>query len=201
MGSTASSSAPFWVWLLAGRSNFPVFAVLFAITSLHGIHANLRAQLRDIEGDPKAGSITLAVRLGAKHTFLLAVWIRVVELIGVLTMSLLFGAPWGWIWVLPVAILLAAGIATAPRFYEKTRDRIGQTAALSLWVYMSFLTEIAILGAFHPVFAIPVAVVMFLWFRVVRKGYYGRLVGGRLAAEWHERHYPSSATRAELGAP
>jgi 4-hydroxybenzoate polyprenyltransferase len=184
MASTASSSAPLWAWLLAGHRNGTAFALLFAITTLHGLHANLRAQLRDIEGDPKAGNFTLAYRLGAKRTFWLAAAIRILELVLILGLGLYCGIRGSLLWLLPALALLVFGLATARDVYAETRDRIGQTEALTLWVYISFLTEIAILGAFRPLLALPTAVVMFAWFRCVRWGYYARLVSGRLALVW-----------------
>lgn len=184
LASSASFSAPFWVWICAGHRGVAPFALLFAVTSLHGVHANLRAQLRDIEGDPKAGTVTLAVRLGARRTFWLAVAVRLVELAGVAALALGWGVAAGVLWLIPVVALLAVGLAGARRVYARTRDRVGQTAALGLWVYISWLTEIAILGAFHPRLAAVAAVVMFTWFTGVRRGYYHRLVSGRLAARW-----------------
>jgi 4-hydroxybenzoate polyprenyltransferase len=195
LASTASSSAPAWAWLLAGHHDLPVFAGLFGIASLHGVHANLRAQLRDIEGDPRAGNVTLAVRLGARRTFWLAAVVRILELAAILGLALCCGRPGGALWLLPAAALLGVGLATARRVYTETRERLGQTAALALWVDISFLTEIAVLGAFQPWLALPTAVGMFLWYKLVRRAYYRRLVGGRLAMRWHDLEAPGDADR------
>ncbi len=181
LGFTTFASAALWAWLLAGRQNPKAFLVLFIVAGLHGIHANIRAQLRDIEGDPKAGNRTLASRLGARKAMWLCALVRLAELCGITLMWIFFGNRLGWIWLLPAIAIFLFAMTRMPRVYERTRDRIGQTQALYAWVYVSLLSEIAILGAFEPVAALPTVALMFFWFNLVRKGYYHRLVGGRLA--------------------
>jgi len=187
LGSTASSSAASWAWLLAGAHNLGAFVLLFSAATLHGVHANLRAQLRDIHGDPLANNLTLAVRLGAKRTFWLAAAVRFVELGLILTMWLLFGAHWGGAFLLLAMVLLVIGVVTAPVVYQETRERIQQTEALSLWMYISFVSEIAMLATLAPMVAAATGLFMFSWFHLVRRSYYSRLVGGRLAREWKGR--------------
>jgi 4-hydroxybenzoate polyprenyltransferase len=177
LASTASSSFVAWAWLLAGHQMVTGFILLFAIASLHGIHANLRAQLRDIEGDPKAGTITLAVRLGAKRTLLAAAVVRAVELGAIAALTLFFGTPLGLWWVVGAAALLIVALVQAPRVYRVTRDREGQTAELFVWVYMSFLAELATVGGLRPMLALAVGAAMYVWFHVTRRLYYRRLLG------------------------
>lgn len=184
LASTASSSAPLWAWLLAGHRQTAAFLLLFAVATLHGIHANLRAQLRDIAGDPKAGNRTLAVRFGARRTLGWAIAARLLELAGVLVLALRYGRPLGALWLLPAVGLLVVALVRGGDVVDESRDRIEQTAALAPWMYQSFLTEIAILGAFLPRLALLAAVVMFVWYRVVRLGYYRRLAGGGLVRAW-----------------
>jgi 4-hydroxybenzoate polyprenyltransferase len=184
LGSTTFASAALWAWLLAGRGNFSAFAVLFTVAALHGIHANVRAQLRDIEGDPRAGAVTLAARMGAKRTMWIAALVRLVELGGVAWLLVAYGRRGGWLYLAAALTIFAVAMARMPQVYSRTRDRIGQTEALSIWAYVSFMAEIAILGAFEPAVALPTAVIMFLWFKLMRTGYYHRLASGRLAAEF-----------------
>ncbi len=191
LGSTTFASAAFWAWLLAGRENVRSFLVLFVVAALHGIHANVRAQLRDIEGDPLAGHLTLAAQLGAKRTLWLAAAVRLQELCGVVVLLLVHGRGVGWLWLLPALILFLVATARMHKVYATTRNRLGQTEALSSWVYVSFLAEIAILGAVEPVAAVPTAIIMFVWFRLVRSGYYRRLVGGRLVKQVYGINQPS----------
>ena len=186
LGSTAASSPALWTWLLAGYRNYGVFAVLFATATLHGLQTNLRAQLRDIEGDPKAGTLTLAARLGARRTFWLIATIQTIELGVVLSLYVMQGRTLALLWLMPALGLLIMGLVASEEVYSRTRDRLGQTEALRLWVNMSFATEIAILAAFRPVLALPIGAGMFLWFAFVRRTYYRRLVGRRLERQWKE---------------
>ena len=187
LGFSTFASAALWAWLLAGRQNPQAFLVLFIASGLHGIHANVRAQLRDIEGDPKAGNLTIAARLGAKKTSLLAALARLLELGAIAVLWLKYGQPLGWIWLLAAVLIFVVAVIRMPKLYERTRDRVEQTKALYIWVYVSLLAEIAMLGAVEPVIALPTVALMFVWFNVVRKGYYHRLVGGRLAREFQAR--------------
>lgn len=184
LGFTTFASAALWAWLMAGRQNQSAFAVLFLAAGLHGIHANVRAQLRDIEGDPKAGNLTLAARLGAKKTTWLAALVRFVELCAIALLWFFYGHESGWIWLLPAFAIFIVAAIRMPAVYERTRDRVGQTRALYIWVYVSLLAEIAMLGALEPIVALPTVTLMFVWFNVLRKGYYHRLVGGRLAEQF-----------------
>jgi 4-hydroxybenzoate polyprenyltransferase len=187
LGFTTFASAALWAWLLAGRQNTSAFLVLFLAAGLHGIHANVRAQLRDIEGDPKAGNLTLAARLGAKKTTWLVAIVRLAELCAITWLWLVYGQPLGWIWLLAALAIFVVAAIRMPAVYERTRDRVGQTKALYIWVYVSLLAEIAMLGAVEPIVALPTVALMFVWFNVVRQRYYYRLVDGRLAREFSAR--------------
>lgn len=188
LGSTTFASAALWAWLLAGRQNLDAFLLLFVIAALHGVHANVRAQLRDIEGDPQAGTVTLAARLGAKRTMWLAAIIRLVELCGIAWLLIAYGKRAGWFFWAAALIIFIAAMIRMPEVYSRTRNRIGQTEALSLWAYVAFMAEIAVLGALEPAVALPTAFIMFFWFKLVRKGYYYRLPTGRLATEFNAAH-------------
>ena len=176
LASVASSSFAAWAWILAGCGNVPAFMLLFGIASLHGIHANLRAQLRDIEGDQKAGTVTLAARIGPKRTLIWAAIIRVLELAAIGLLALRFGVARGLLWLLPPVVLLVVALTRVDEFSERTRDRHAQTEELFIWVYMSFTTELATLGVFEPIAALALGSFMFAWFRLVRAAYYRRLV-------------------------
>jgi 4-hydroxybenzoate polyprenyltransferase len=184
LGFTTFASAALWAWLMAGRQNQTAFALLFLAAGLHGIHANVRAQLRDIEGDPKAGNLTLAARLGAKKTTWLTAIVRFVELCAITVLWYFYGRALGWIWLLPAFAIFIVAAIRMPLIYERTRDRVGQTKALYIWVYVSLLAEIAMLGVVEPIVALPTVTLMFVWFNLLRKGYYHRLVGGRLAEQF-----------------
>ena len=183
LGSTTFASAALWSWLLSGHRNAITFLVLFIVACLHGIHANLLAQLRDIEGDPKAGHLTLAAQWGPRPTMWVAASVRLVELFAVAVLWFVGGAEKGWMWLLPAVFLFVFVLTRMREVYASRRDRLGQTKALSSWIYVSFLTEVAVLGVVQPLIALPTAIFMFAWFKVVRRGYYYRLVGGRLATE------------------
>lgn len=185
LGSTTFASAALWAWLLAGRQNLNAFLLLFLIAALHGIHANVRAQLRDIEGDPQAGAVTLAARLGAKRTMWIAALVRLVELGGITWLLISYGRPGGWFFLAAAVLIFIVAAIRMPEVYSRTRDRLGQTEALAIWAYVAFMAEIAILGAVEPAVALPTGIIMFLWFKLVRTGYYYRLASGRLAAEFN----------------
>lgn len=185
LGSTTFASAALWAWLMAGHQNFNVFLLLFGVAALHGIHANVRAQLRDIEGDPQAGAVTLAARMGAKSTMWIAALVRLVELCGIAWLLVSYGRPGGWYFLAAAVLIFIVAAVRMPDVYSTTRDRLGQTEVLSIWAYVSFMAEVATLGAVEPVVALPTAIIMFLWFKLVRMGYYHRLASGRLAAEFN----------------
>jgi len=185
LGSTTFASAALWAWLLAGYQNFNAFLLLFVVAALHGIHANVRAQLRDIEGDPRAGAVTLAARLGAKRTMWIAALVRLVELCGITWLLISYGRPGGWFFLAAAVMIFIVAAIRMPEVYSRTRDRLGQTEALAIWAYVAFMAEIAILGAIEPAVALPTGIIMFLWFKLMRTGYYHRLASGRLAAEFN----------------
>jgi len=187
LGFSTFASAALWAWLLAGRQNPKAFFVLFVAAGLHGIHANVRAQMRDIEGDPKAGNVTLASRLGARKTMWIAAIVRFLELGTITLLWLYYGSQFGWIWLLTGFAIFLVAVIRMPAIYERTRDRVGQTEALYVWVYVALMAEIAMLGALEPKVALPTVVLMFFWFNLVRRSYYSRLVGGRLARKFVER--------------
>jgi 4-hydroxybenzoate polyprenyltransferase len=185
LGSSTFASAALWAWLMAGRGHPAAFFTLFVAAALHGVHANVRAQLRDIEGDPKAGVATMASRLGPKWTTWLAALVRGLELGAIVVLVVNHGVRLGWLWLAPAFGLFALAVAHMGNVYAEIRNRVDQTQALTDWVYVSFMAEIAMLGAVEPVIAAPVTVLMFAWFKVVRRLYYHRLVGGHLAADLH----------------
>jgi len=174
LASTAAASGPLWAWLLAGSHNLALFGLVFAIALTHGLHTNIRAQLRDIEGDPKAGNTTLAVKLGPKRIFRATVALRAVELAGIAALCWYTNITGSFFWFI-VALLIFAGCLTRSRLYEQSRSRIDQTRVLTPWVYASLLAEIAVLGAFEPVSAGAVLVFMVVWFNVLREGYRMRI--------------------------
>lgn len=177
LASSASASFVAWAWLLAGHRQPALFALVFAVASLHGVHANLRSQIYDIEGDPKAGTLTLAARLGPKRALLAAATVKIVELAGIVALVVIVGARWGALWLVPTLGCLVAALAQLPKAYAATRNRRDQTAALFVWVYLSFMTELAVLGAFEPLASLALGAFMYAWFHVTRNGYYRRLHG------------------------
>jgi 4-hydroxybenzoate polyprenyltransferase len=183
LASTAAASGPLWGWLLAGHRNPALFGQVFAIAMIHGLHTNLRAQLRDIEGDPKAGNVTVAVRLGAKKTFWLTIALRAVELGGIGMLCLSSGKTGAWFWLV-AAFLVFAGNLTRAKEYERSRSRLEQTKVLTVWIYASLLAEIAVLGVFQPLAAGATLVFMFVWYNAVRSGYRIRIEQGGLASDW-----------------
>jgi 4-hydroxybenzoate polyprenyltransferase len=181
LGSTASASFAVWGWLLAGHRQPGAFALLYVIASLHGVHNNLRSQIYDIEGDPKAGTLTLAARLGPTRALLTAAALRVVEIAAIAMLAARYGTPGGALWLVPTIGVLAVVIAGLPKASATTRNRQQQTDALFTWVYLSFLTELSVIGALRPVLALGLGAFMTVWFHAVRAGYYGRLVGNQIA--------------------
>lgn len=181
LGATTFASAALWAWLLAGRQNVGCFVILFTAAALHGIHANLRAQLRDIAGDPKAGHITLAAKMGPKWTMFVAAGVRLVELLFIALLWIEYGNRFGWLWLAAAIALFCVACSRMPYIYSRLRSRIDQTEALSIWVYSSLAAEVAVLGVLQPVVAAPTVVGMLCWFKIVRRGYYGRLASGYLA--------------------
>jgi 4-hydroxybenzoate polyprenyltransferase len=171
VATMASSSFVAWAWLVGGARYPAAFALLFATASLHGVHANLRSQLRDIEGDPKAGTVTLAARLGPKRTLMIAAAARLVELVAIAVSAFAYGVPAGAVWLVPALILFVVALSRAPEFYARTRDRRQQTDEMMIWVHLSFITELAAFGAFRPLTALALGAGMAIWFRIVRAGY------------------------------
>lgn len=175
LGSSAAASFLTWAWLLAGYREPGAFALLYVIASLHGVHNNVRAQLYDIEGDPKAGTVTLAVRLGPLRALKAAAVLRAAELVGIAIFLLLHGASGGWLWLAVAGAFFGVALVRVPAA-AVPRDRRGQTDTLFIWVYSSFVTELCVLGTLRPLASVGLGMFMFTWFHVVRTGYYRRLV-------------------------
>jgi len=177
LGSLGSASFVAWAWFLAGHHQPRAFVLLFAVASLHGMHANLRSQIYDIEGDPKAGTMTLSARLGPRRALQTAAFVRIVELLAIGALVWIYGKATGALWLVPTVGLLVFALTRLSKAYATTRNRRHQTEELFVWVYIAFLTELSVFGAFRPMTSLVLGVFMYTWFQVVRAGYYRRLVG------------------------
>jgi 4-hydroxybenzoate polyprenyltransferase len=179
LASGSAASPTLWVWLLVGRGHFALFAVLFSVAVLHSLHTNLRAQLRDLEGDPRAGNLTLAVRVGAQNVLYWTVAVRIVELLGIVVLGFYSGSTMGMAWIVPAIALFGLALFRDKVVYTGI-PRVQQTQLLKPWVYASFMAEIATLGVLQPELAAVVAVVMFVWYQSLRPLYHIRIEMGGL---------------------
>jgi len=180
------TSAAVLAWLLAGAAQPGRFVLLFVIAAIHGIEANVRSQIRDLEGDPRAGNITLVARLGSGRSVWLLASIRTIEIVLVGVLWLISGSAGGVIWLMLAIALLVVAASRSHLLYEKASDRVHQAARLSSWSYGAFCVELAVLGVLHPAAAAFVAAFMFAWYRLVRARYYDRIARGHLATDIEE---------------
>jgi 4-hydroxybenzoate polyprenyltransferase len=180
------TSAAVLAWLLAGGAQPDRFVVLFVIAAIHGIEANVRSQMRDVEGDPRAGNITLVARLGLSRSVWLLASIRTIEIVFVGVLWLIFGSAGGVIWLMLAMAMLVIAASRSHILYEEASNRVHQAARLSSWSYGAFCVEVAVLGVLYPAVAAFVAAFMFAWYRLVRARYYDRIARGHLATDIEE---------------
>jgi 4-hydroxybenzoate polyprenyltransferase len=162
----------------ADRRILPV--IVYAL--LVGIANNTLSALKDVEGDARAGTATLAVRIGADRAFL-----------GACALSTIATAVLLWsIWharALVAAALWAASVVGMTRYFgpllnslrARGRDRIQRVVDLQSWRSAEYLRDIAQLCVYAPLVGLAVGAALELVMQLGRLGYERRLVHGGLA--------------------
>lgn len=161
-------------WWFAGRANLNSFLLLMVVVMLHGMQVNLQAALRDVDGDPKVGNRTWAVRLGPARAFDTATWLAAGKTLLLIPLAFMPGGnPYGLMWIAAALVSTTrAAWVVRPQFASASgRDRLGRDRDLREWTRASFVTLIAISGIYMPLGTLVLGAFLRGWFLVTDRLY------------------------------
>lgn len=141
-------------FVMMGGRGLPALAVFVAgYGVIRGLANNLLASLQDVDADPKAGTMTVAVRLGAPTTFALAVGLNVVLIAGVVALAVHNEevAAATALALLALAILGATSVSAIRTSGEEGRGRARRQRDQGWYNQSRMITETGLVAAFSPV--------------------------------------------------
>jgi 4-hydroxybenzoate polyprenyltransferase len=180
-------------YVMVGGTGLPALLVFVAVYGIvRGLANNLLASLQDVDTDPKAGTLTVAVQLGAPKTLLLAVVMN-----GLLIAAVVGIASYNdeLLPALPIALFAALVLVVTSLSSIRTSSEAGrgrdQRQKDQFWYNQSrMITETALVAAFSPLLGVVAGLVL-----------QGLWAGGTLYERWTAKGEQGQPAAASIPGP